>query len=305
MTALVCIDDSEHSDGDPMHFCCILDVSFAHAAWMDQQCVQILKSTVELELKSSSNSSKSWVTREGHNTSKAHKSNDYPAGIDSFLDRMSSCRVGESLTLSCRGYLQLIGVPIAVWKKLGEKSSYGSFVTISSLGMRSVPSELLNTQDFCRKLWIKMEMIQPSGMRRKRSNLRQLLIYCLAMLLSSKIVVLVLAVSGPSYIELSTNVVLTKEGVAPEPLKDTQILEEPMQENFIGIGRRYLSGPGSSPPRCTSKCAKCTPCKAVHVPVQPGTPRPAEYYPEAWRCKCRFTKLPCFCQPGPRAPHGY
>ncbi|OWM66639.1 hypothetical protein CDL15_Pgr010290 [Punica granatum] len=50
--------------------------------------------------------------------------------------------------------------------------------------------------------------------------------------------------------------------------------------------RRNLGGPGSSPPRCTSKCGKCTPCKPVHVPVPPGTPVTAEYYPEAWRCKC-------------------
>ncbi|KAK6935642.1 hypothetical protein RJ641_032672 [Dillenia turbinata] len=50
--------------------------------------------------------------------------------------------------------------------------------------------------------------------------------------------------------------------------------------------RRYLNGPGSSPPRCKWKCGKCTPCKPVHVPVPPGTPVTAEYYPEAWRCKC-------------------
>ncbi|KAJ4719207.1 Epidermal patterning factor-like protein [Melia azedarach] len=52
------------------------------------------------------------------------------------------------------------------------------------------------------------------------------------------------------------------------------------------VGRKLLGGPGSSPPRCTSKCGKCTPCKPVHVPVPPGTPVTAEYYPEAWRCKC-------------------
>ncbi|XP_057482967.1 EPIDERMAL PATTERNING FACTOR-like protein 6 [Actinidia eriantha] len=50
--------------------------------------------------------------------------------------------------------------------------------------------------------------------------------------------------------------------------------------------RRFLSGPGSWPPRCTSKCGRCTPCKPVHVSVPPGTPVTAEYYPEAWRCKC-------------------
>ncbi|KAI5434896.1 EPIDERMAL PATTERNING FACTOR-like protein 6 [Lathyrus oleraceus] len=50
--------------------------------------------------------------------------------------------------------------------------------------------------------------------------------------------------------------------------------------------RRFLGGPGSFPPRCTGKCGKCTPCRPVHVPVPPGTPVTAEYYPEAWRCKC-------------------
>ncbi|OIW04408.1 hypothetical protein TanjilG_32600 [Lupinus angustifolius] len=55
----------------------------------------------------------------------------------------------------------------------------------------------------------------------------------------------------------------------------------------IGWARRLLvGGPGSFPPRCTSKCGNCTPCKPVHVPVPPGTPVIAEYYPEAWRCKC-------------------
>ncbi|XP_022997734.1 EPIDERMAL PATTERNING FACTOR-like protein 4 isoform X1 [Cucurbita maxima] len=52
------------------------------------------------------------------------------------------------------------------------------------------------------------------------------------------------------------------------------------------LARRELGGPGSSPPRCASMCGKCTPCTAVHVPVPPGTPVTAEYYPEAWRCKC-------------------
>ncbi|XP_012078300.1 EPIDERMAL PATTERNING FACTOR-like protein 6 [Jatropha curcas] len=60
---------------------------------------------------------------------------------------------------------------------------------------------------------------------------------------------------------------------------------ENMDISIIAV-RRVLSGPGSSPPRCTSKCGKCTPCKPVHVPVPPGTPVTAEYYPEAWRCKC-------------------
>lgn len=66
------------------------------------------------------------------------------------------------------------------------------------------------------------------------------------------------------------------------------MLKEERDEKALKLlhSRRYLSGPGSSPPRCTSKCGSCTPCKPVHVPVPPGTPVTAEYYPEAWRCKC-------------------
>ncbi|KAG8371559.1 hypothetical protein BUALT_Bualt13G0100600 [Buddleja alternifolia] len=54
----------------------------------------------------------------------------------------------------------------------------------------------------------------------------------------------------------------------------------------IGGARRLLGGPGSAPPRCTSKCGRCTPCKPVHVSVPPGMRVTTEYYPEAWRCKC-------------------
>ncbi|KAF8037955.1 hypothetical protein BT93_B0717 [Corymbia citriodora subsp. variegata] len=50
--------------------------------------------------------------------------------------------------------------------------------------------------------------------------------------------------------------------------------------------RRRLVGPGSAPPSCRSRCGDCSPCKPVHVPVQPGLSIPLEYYPEAWRCKC-------------------
>ncbi|XP_051127620.1 EPIDERMAL PATTERNING FACTOR-like protein 4 [Andrographis paniculata] len=52
------------------------------------------------------------------------------------------------------------------------------------------------------------------------------------------------------------------------------------------IARRRLGGPGSWPPSCRAKCGWCAPCKAVHVPIQPGMSMPLEYYPEAWRCKC-------------------
>uniref|UniRef100_A0A7N0TH28 Epidermal patterning factor-like protein n=1 Tax=Kalanchoe fedtschenkoi TaxID=63787 RepID=A0A7N0TH28_KALFE len=52
------------------------------------------------------------------------------------------------------------------------------------------------------------------------------------------------------------------------------------------IRRELISGPGSYQPRCMSKCGRCNPCKPVHVAVPPGMPVTAEYYPEAWRCKC-------------------
>lgn len=53
---------------------------------------------------------------------------------------------------------------------------------------------------------------------------------------------------------------------------------------------RLLIGPGSRPPRCTSRCGTCTPCYPVHVSVPPWQQQQAdaaEYYPEAWRCLCR------------------
>ncbi|OIS98864.1 PREDICTED: EPIDERMAL PATTERNING FACTOR-like protein 5 [Nicotiana attenuata] len=50
--------------------------------------------------------------------------------------------------------------------------------------------------------------------------------------------------------------------------------------------QRRLSGPGSSPPTCRSKCGRCSPCKPVRVSIQPGFSFTLEYYPEAWRCKC-------------------
>ncbi|KAL1808484.1 hypothetical protein DCAR_0727945 [Daucus carota subsp. sativus] len=55
----------------------------------------------------------------------------------------------------------------------------------------------------------------------------------------------------------------------------------------VMITRRRLSGLGSWPPSCRSKCESCSPCNPVHVPVHPGFTIPLEYYPEAWRCKCR------------------
>ncbi|PON37664.1 hypothetical protein PanWU01x14_318220 [Parasponia andersonii] len=62
--------------------------------------------------------------------------------------------------------------------------------------------------------------------------------------------------------------------------------EKPPLMSSATASARHLSGIGSSPPRCLWKCGSCTPCKPVHVPVPPGTPVTAEYYPEAWRCKC-------------------
>ncbi|CAL9081384.1 unnamed protein product, partial [Musa textilis] len=35
----------------------------------------------------------------------------------------------------------------------------------------------------------------------------------------------------------------------------------------VATRRRGLMGPGSRPPRCTSRCGACTPCWPVHVPV--------------------------------------
>ncbi|RLM70102.1 hypothetical protein C2845_PM17G12180 [Panicum miliaceum] len=50
--------------------------------------------------------------------------------------------------------------------------------------------------------------------------------------------------------------------------------------------RRWLIGPGSSPPTCRARCGRCTPCRPTRVAIQPGVGPQWEYYPEVWRCKC-------------------
>ncbi|KAL6841269.1 hypothetical protein ACP4OV_028787 [Aristida adscensionis] len=76
----------------------------------------------------------------------------------------------------------------------------------------------------------------------------------------------------------------------PHPGDHQLVIEEaePARRGYGGGGRRLLSGgPGSHPPRCTAKCGSCSPCYPVHVSVPPGVLVTTEYYPEAWRCKCR------------------
>ncbi|OEL35381.1 hypothetical protein BAE44_0003600 [Dichanthelium oligosanthes] len=50
--------------------------------------------------------------------------------------------------------------------------------------------------------------------------------------------------------------------------------------------RRWLVGPGSSPPTCRARCGRCSPCRPTRVAIQPGVGPQWEYYPEVWRCKC-------------------
>ncbi|GMN46771.1 hypothetical protein TIFTF001_015952 [Ficus carica] len=89
-----------------------------------------------------------------------------------------------------------------------------------------------------------------------------------------------------SFLRLSTITALTFLLFA------SQISGREGRESVTSVDRRVfeaqkrLAGPGSSPPTCRSKCGRCSPCKPVHVPIQPGLSIPLEYYPEAWRCKC-------------------
>ncbi|XP_039146385.1 EPIDERMAL PATTERNING FACTOR-like protein 5 isoform X1 [Dioscorea cayenensis subsp. rotundata] len=71
-----------------------------------------------------------------------------------------------------------------------------------------------------------------------------------------------------------------------EALNAQQDGAAPRMPLMMGTRRQLGEVPGSYPPRCKSKCGNCTPCNPVHVPVPPGIPVIAEYYPEAWRCKC-------------------
>ncbi|XP_055811916.1 EPIDERMAL PATTERNING FACTOR-like protein 4 [Solanum dulcamara] len=68
-------------------------------------------------------------------------------------------------------------------------------------------------------------------------------------------------------------------------LNPTRTLSGSEREVIERVERR-LSGPGSSPPTCRSKCGRCSPCKPARVSIQPGFSFTLEYYPEAWRCKC-------------------
>ncbi|KAM3326607.1 EPIDERMAL PATTERNING FACTOR-like protein 4 [Capsicum baccatum] len=70
-------------------------------------------------------------------------------------------------------------------------------------------------------------------------------------------------------------------------LNPTTTLSGSESEGIEGVvTERRLSGLGSSPPTCRSKCGRCTPCKPVRISIQPGFSFTLEYYPEAWRCKC-------------------
>ncbi|EXB51155.1 hypothetical protein L484_009119 [Morus notabilis] len=72
----------------------------------------------------------------------------------------------------------------------------------------------------------------------------------------------------------------------PSPPHPTRGKERVTSLDRVFAVQKRLAGPGSSPPACRSKCGRCSPCKPVHVPIQPGLSIPLEYYPEAWRCKC-------------------
>ncbi|KAK8962888.1 EPIDERMAL PATTERNING FACTOR-like protein 4 [Platanthera guangdongensis] len=85
----------------------------------------------------------------------------------------------------------------------------------------------------------------------------------------------------------TSNYFLSSTETGSECLK---ILQDKKEQSFWdqpAVSRRRLSGPGSSPPICRSRCGGCIPCRPIHVSIQPGQSIPLEYYPEAWRCKCR------------------
>lgn len=60
-------------------------------------------------------------------------------------------------------------------------------------------------------------------------------------------------------------------------------------QNTTPRGRAMMGKLGSTPPSCVMRCAGCVPCTPVHVPIHQGRKRIGllEYYPEAWRCKCK------------------
>ncbi|XP_050374116.1 EPIDERMAL PATTERNING FACTOR-like protein 5 isoform X2 [Argentina anserina] len=79
---------------------------------------------------------------------------------------------------------------------------------------------------------------------------------------------------------------ITSASAIREQHEESKVNSRSSKSEDETVAEKRLGGPGSAPPRCRSKCGRCSPCKAVHVPIQPGLSIPLEYYPEAWRCKC-------------------
>lgn len=126
--------------------------------------------------------------------------------------------------------------------------------------------------------------------RLKFMNIR-LLIYLVSIALISLFALFAMLASSTPMFPPGSRSPLTSEADSHFQIQDVQTLGQrngalEITHSLDAGGRKLLGGPGSSPPRCISKCGRCTPCRPVHVPVPPGTPVTAEYYPEAWRCKC-------------------
>ncbi|XP_047324440.1 EPIDERMAL PATTERNING FACTOR-like protein 6 [Impatiens glandulifera] len=130
------------------------------------------------------------------------------------------------------------------------------------------------------------------GRGRGKSNLKESCsnIYLLSLFFSLALVAAIVAAAAPALLLLNLAPPENYKIIKPPAVKSLFYYQEVEERKLLGFSgmsrRRFLSGPGSWPPRCWSKCGQCTPCKPVHVPVPPGTPVTAEYYPEAWRCKC-------------------
>ncbi|XP_039057088.1 EPIDERMAL PATTERNING FACTOR-like protein 4 [Hibiscus syriacus] len=129
--------------------------------------------------------------------------------------------------------------------------------------------------------------MESKGCRKPNLTHKSQLLYCLFSLILFSVCLLV-GISGTTtrYQQDFRFLLFAKAavGICSQETAQKNAVDIPVRP--LSLTRRLLSGPGSSPPRCISKCGDCTPCKPVHVSVPPGTPVTAEYYPEAWRCKC-------------------
>ncbi|XP_020585913.1 uncharacterized protein LOC110028420 [Phalaenopsis equestris] len=166
---------------------------------------------------------------------------------------------------------------------LAKMKSFGH----ESFGSRKSPAvttSRVEVETACRSFESYLvEMVVEEGNVRDLMDVEELL-YCWNSLKSPVFIELVCAFYGELCRDLFPDFrrMRRMDGYEKEDFKRNNMRQQPT----MMPQQHHLIRPGSSPPQCTFKCGKCTPCQPIHVPFPPGTYVIDEYYPETWRCMC-------------------